>query len=139
MNETLKHIKAALSELQKAVDAIEFNLLEGASIDPPAPRPIIPYGKIVDLYHEKLPMLPRCVKLSAARSGQIRARWNDGLDCLEEWEAFFKKVAASPFLTGRVQSHDGRPPFRADLVWLTKEANFLKVLEGKYHAKVKRA
>ena len=122
------------------------NIMRAILIRKPGAQPVeniprrngIPFQKILDLYHEILPMLPRCVKLSEARRSQIRGRWNDGLDSIEEWEAFFKKVAVSPFLTGQVEGFGDRPAFRADLVWITKEANFLKILEGKYHGKTKR-
>jgi len=103
------------------------------------PSDPIPFQKIVDCYHQVLPMLPRCIKLSTARKGQIRARWLDGIDNMDEWEAFFKRIAMSAFLTGRVPGRDEQAPFRADLQWVTKEGNFLKILEGKYDGKTKRA
>jgi hypothetical protein len=34
---------------------------------------------------------------------------------------------------GRAPPQQGKPPFRADLEWLTKAANFAKIAEGKYH------
>jgi hypothetical protein len=101
--------------------------------DPPPPVDQVPYAKIVDLYHRMLPELPRVVRLSEARKGQIRARWK-GKDAedLSDWEAFFGFVRKSKFLMGAGTPRDGRKPFRADLPWLIREENFLKVLEGRY-------
>lgn len=99
---------------------------------PPAADPI-PYQRIVDLYHQKLSMLPRVFDLSPARKAQIRARWKEGsLPDLEAWAYYFDQVAKSKFLTGMVDPKGGRKPFLADLEWLTRQANFLKVAEDKY-------
>jgi uncharacterized protein YdaU (DUF1376 family) len=93
----------------------------------------IPFDKIVDLYHETLPMLPRVVALTPNRKAQIRGRYATGaVEDLEDWQTFFRLVAGSSFLTGRSQPSNGRKPFRADLAWLTKEENFMKILEEKY-------
>jgi uncharacterized protein YdaU (DUF1376 family) len=93
----------------------------------------IPFEKIVDLYHETLPMLPRVVAMTPNRKAQIRGRYATGaVEDLEDWQTFFRLVAGSAFLTGRSQPSNGRKPFRADLAWLTKEENFMKILEEKY-------
>jgi hypothetical protein len=89
----------------------------------------VPYQKIVDLYHE-LTSLPRVVKLSETRKKYIRARWKEYPD-LEFWKQFFTRVEASNFLTGRAD-YGNRKPFIADLEWLVRPTNFLKVLEGRY-------
>jgi len=98
-----------------------------AEIDP------VPYQAIIDLYHRLLPELPRCIKLSKGRRAAIRARWR-GKDAedLADWEAFFGLVRRSRFLLGLAPAAPGRVPFCASLDWLTKEANFIKVLEGRY-------
>lgn len=95
--------------------------------------PPCPVNKIVDLYHESLPMLPRVVKLTQARRGQIQQRWREDLRSLDDWKAFFADISSSHFLTGRSKPRNGREPFRADLPWLTKAENFAKIAEGKYH------
>jgi len=93
-----------------------------------------PIGKIVDLYHEALPNAPRVVRVTPARAAQIRARWQQGNRDLGEWRGFFEYVAQSPFLTGQSQPRPGSArPFVADLEWLVKEANWVKVIEGRYH------
>jgi len=88
----------------------------------------IPYQKIIDLYHSLCPDMPCVIELTDIRKKQIKARWNSNEEyqCREFWEVFFSAVAKSDLLNGRVNS------FRADLQWLTKHGNFIKVLEGKY-------
>jgi len=87
---------------------------------------------IVKLYHEHLPMCPAVRKLTKTREAQIKARLKTDLKTMDAWTGFFEYVAASNFLTGRANSNNGRKPFVADLEWLTKESNFVKVIEGKY-------
>ena len=96
-------------------------------------KPPCPYEKISDLYHEILPELRRCRGLSDARKGFINQRWNDkpGPD-LAKWRAYFEYVRQCPWLMGTVESKGDRQPFQADLEWLTRPTNFLKVIEGKY-------
>jgi len=96
-----------------------------------AHAPPCPYQKIIDLYHEHCPTLPRFEILTTARKTQIRARWREDSD-LDGWANYFMAVSRSPFLTGQVPGRNDKP-FLADLEWLTKEANMAKVIEGKYH------
>ena len=104
------------------------------SSDPPPPSASnCPAQRIVDLYHEKLPELPRCEKLTQTRRGYLQQRWREDLETLDDWAAFFSDVRKSDFLMGKKPGRDGRPPFRADLEWLTKPANYAKFIEGKYH------
>jgi hypothetical protein len=97
------------------------------------PRHHVPFSEIVDLYHEILPMLPRVEKLTTTRKGHIRQRWLEDLPELEHWRNFFLYVAESRFLTGRAPGSNGKPPFRADIQWLTNPTNFAKIAEEKYH------
>jgi len=104
------------------------------SSDPPPPSASnCPAQRIVDLYHAKLPELPRCEKLTPTRRGYLQQRWREDLETLDDWSAFFADVRKSDFLMGKRPGRDGRPPFRADLEWLTKPANYAKFIEGKYH------
>jgi len=93
----------------------------------------VPYSKIVDLYHEICTSLPKVKALSQSRKGYIKARWQEHPD-MEFWKEFFAEVESCKFLTGKADYKD-RKPFYADLEWLTKPNNFLKVLEGKYRDK----
>ena len=97
------------------------------------PRNPCPAERIVDLYHEKLPMCRRVEQLTPNRRASLRARWHNELPTLEAFGNYFDDVAASRFLTGRAGSHGDRKPFVADFDWLLKPSNLVKVLEGKYH------
>lgn len=92
-----------------------------------------PYQKIVDLYHETLPELPKVAKLTKTRKGYIQQRWKEDMPELKNWGNFFDYVKQSDFLTGKTNGSGDRPPFRADLEWLIKPSNFVKIAEGKYH------
>ncbi len=91
-----------------------------------------PIQKIIDLYHEKLPELPKVKKRTKTRDGYIKQRWREDLPKLDNWDNFFTHVRQSKFLMGKTQGSNGKPPFIADLEWLTKPANFAKIAEGKY-------
>lgn len=93
----------------------------------------VPIREIVDLYHQRLPQLPKCQKLTKTREGYIKQRWREDMPAMQNWENFFDYVANSEFLTGRAQPRNGDRPFIADLEWITRAGNFAKILEGKYH------
>ena len=105
------------------------------SINKLSPKSVnsVPYQKIIDLYHEKLPTLPKVEKLTATRKSQIRQRWLQDLKELEHWGNFFEYVGQSRFLMGLVPPSNGHKVFRANLQWLTKEENFVKISEDNYH------
>ena len=90
-----------------------------------------PHKEIIALYHEHLPMMTRVVSWTKARASLLKSRWRDNpkYQTLDFWERMFKYVAKSDFLTGK----DGK--WQADLEWMLKEANFVKILEGKYENK----
>jgi hypothetical protein len=100
-----------------------------------------PQQKVLAVYREELPSLtqPRTWRSNDATA--LRARWNEKKkegkfsnpeEGLDYFRKFFRYVARSPFLMGKVANRDGRA-FQADIRWLMKAANFDKVLEGKYH------
>ena len=92
----------------------------------------VPYSEIVEHYKKLCPSLPLPNKLSTNRKTQIKARWNNDLHkSLEELDAFFVRVEASDFLTGRNGAR--AKPFGID--WIFKEQNFLKIQEGNYDNK----
>jgi hypothetical protein len=94
-----------------------------------------PHKKIIALYHEILPLLPRMKSWDETRQGYLQARWkqNPKHQSLDWWREFFTYVAGSKFLTGQSVGKPGMPPFVADLEWLVRPTNFAKVIEGKYH------
>ena len=99
---------------------------------------------VIELYHQNLPTMRRVEVWNETRAGYLRQRWREvaaelaqeknitASDVLAWWGEFFKSVGKSRFLTGRVNSKDGRA-FVADLEWILKPSNFAKIVEGKYH------
>jgi len=87
---------------------------------------------IVELYHEYLPMCTRVRELTEKRKTLIRARIANHLKTKEAWIAYFEYVATSSWLTGKIEGRNGRKPFTANLEWLTREGNYVKVIEGNY-------
>ena len=96
-------------------------------------RPPVPFAEIVDLYHQCLPELSRVEKLTKTREGYIRQRWQEDLTDLSHWRHYFDFVRQSAFLMGRSKPTNGKPPFRADLEWITRPNNYAKIAEEKYH------
>lgn len=94
-----------------------------------------PFSAIAGLWREILPELPQPhdpSRWTEARKTQIRARWRDELPDLESWRGLFEDVRRSPFLMGKVPPRPGRKPFLADLFWVTKPENLLRISEGRY-------
>ena len=102
------------------------------------------HEKVIALYHQHLPTLRRVEVWNETRKGYLRQRWREVAeelakekqvqvsDILNWFTEFFVHIGTSKFLTGRVNSKDGRP-FIADLEWILKPSNFAKIVEGKYH------
>ncbi|MEF0627926.1 hypothetical protein, partial [Pseudomonas aeruginosa] len=90
---------------------------------------------IVDLFNEVLPELPTVVLINKDRKSKVQARWNDSEvhQDLGFWRDYFETVRASDFLMGRVTGRDGKV-FRCCFDWLIAPSNFVKVVEGNYHA-----
>lgn len=90
------------------------------------------HSDVVSAYHEALPDLPPVKTWSDRRRKALNARIRERIaggkpaDTLEYWRAFFESVSASDFLTGKSTG------WRADLEWLLRPENFLKVIEGRY-------
>lgn len=94
----------------------------------------VPYSKIIDLYHERLPMLPKVARLNTSRKTKIRQMWKENeMNDLDVWRDYFDYVAKSKFLTGKVHPPNGRKVFMADIDWLINSNNAIKIEEGKYH------
>lgn len=95
-----------------------------------------PYQDIVDLYHKALPELPAVAILNDGRKRALQARWRESEvhRDLGFWADYFCQVKASQFLMGQVPGRNGSKPFRATFDWLIAPSNFVKVVEGNYHA-----
>ena len=112
--------------------------------EPSKKLPGCDHKAVIELYHQNLPTMRRVEVWNETRAGYLRQRWREvaaelaqeknitASDVLAWWGEFFKSVGKSRFLTGRVNSKDGRA-FVADLEWILKPSNFAKIVEGKYH------
>jgi hypothetical protein len=119
---------------------------EAASLPAAAVALPCPTEKIVDAYHELMPLNPMVKVLNDTRKKAIRARWLEAsalgckpfgyktqADGLAAWRAFFVVCAESKFLTGRATPQPGKAPFLADIEFLMSPSGFAKCLENKYH------
>jgi uncharacterized protein YdaU (DUF1376 family) len=112
--------------------------------EPSKKLPECDHKAVIELYHQNLPTMRRVEVWNETRAGYLRQRWREvaaelaqeknitASDVLAWWGEFFKSVGKSRFLTGKVNSKDGRA-FVADLEWILKPSNFAKIVEGKYH------
>lgn len=134
-SESRNKAKQSLTTNHKPLTTNHSNITasDDAVVKTSSKSPPCPYQQIADLYHEKLPMLPKVVKLTDARKKAIRARWKGDADNLEFWSDYFEYVAKSKFLTGRVDPPPGRKQFLADIDFLIRESTIIKTQEGKYH------
>lgn len=110
----------------------------------PSRFPGCKHRTVVELYHQILPTLPKVEVWNQMRAGLLRQRWREVCEdlakkgpvteqaILDWWREFFGFVGKSAFLTGKTSGKDKRP-FLADLEWIIKPANFVKIVEGKYH------
>jgi len=91
--------------------------------------PLCPHEKIIDLYHKVLPELQGVNKAlwkGSKREKDLSARWkqNEEFRKGEFWDWFFKNVRTSNHHMGG--SEGG---WKADLGWLIKKDNFVKLVE----------
>lgn len=92
-----------------------------------------PHEEIIALYHEILPANPKVRIWNDTRKSYLRSRWreDDTRQNLHYWEKLFGYISKSDFLTGKTETPNRRP-FMADLEWIVKPSNFVKIIEGKY-------
>lgn len=95
-----------------------------------------PHGEIIAAYHEALPMLRRVREWTDDRKTMLRARWREKPERQDVawWREFFAYVGTCPLLIGDHSSKD-HPGWQADLEWLIRPKNFVKVIEGNYQAR----
>ena len=110
-------------------------------INPVRKKKTAPVNEIINAYNEVLgDVLPKAIKPSAKRTKMITDRWYDMLNSqhpdkdilrytdtesgIAWWKAFFSKVKLRPHWLG-----DNESGWAANLDWIIKEDNFIKVLE----------
>lgn len=94
----------------------------------------IPIQAIVDAWNIQAAAhgMVQCLKVTTTLRGQIRQRWAD-LNTIKKWHNFFDHIGMNNFLSGRAKPGPGRSkPFRASLLWVTKETNFAKIAQEEY-------
>ena len=127
---------------QQAVHKQECKNGENVKEKPPKPPKgdDVPLDEIIDLYHRMLPELPQAANYTDTRVKQLKARWSETVQVpagngefetmkcasMDFWERFFRRVRGCPLLLGEKNG------WHASLDWLTKKANFYKVIEGNY-------
>lgn len=103
-----------------------------------------PIKKIIDIYHETLPMgTPVRTWKSAKRIKIMKARWEELVEdekCESEEAAlsilrdfFINAIASSNFLTGKIAPRNPNDaPFQISLEWILTEGNWDKIVDGHY-------
>lgn len=95
--------------------------------------PDCPHKEILAAFAELLPMLRQPRDWTPARRALLAARWNESVErqSVIWWRNLFTYIANQcSFLLGTKQGVRGS--FQADLPWMLKQANFLKIIEGAY-------
>lgn len=85
--------------------------------------------KLVDLYHEKCPSLPKVYKITDNRKRKIRTMF--GKYSLETFGRAFDLAERSAFLKGEC-NNQGHESFKADFDFFLDERKLVSTLEGKY-------
>ena len=103
-----------------------------------SPSGSVPHQKIVDLYHEHCPTLPRVKVINSKRQASLRARWKTfevevkgkmrKFDDLETWARYFKFISNNcPFLLG-----ENDRSWVANFDFCIRESAMVGVFENKY-------
>jgi len=107
----------------------------------PTERVAVPHQKIVDLYHEYCPALPRVKVINNKRQAALRARWKtfsvevkgkeEFFNDLYTWERYFKFITNNcPFLLGGSRSNR-----KKNIDFCIRETAIVGVFENKYVAR----
>jgi uncharacterized protein YdaU (DUF1376 family) len=100
-------------------------------LDNTYPSDTVPVQKIVELFNESFPELPKVKQLTDKRKVMVRKRWleNKNLQSEDRWKDLFDYIRKSDFLMGRTPS-----PWNGFCFdWLFNQTNFIKIIEGNYH------
>lgn len=145
------HIHNTSSEQNSDAGEEEHFALTSPEEDTPKPQdPVVkianrcPIKKIIDIYHETLPMgTPVRTWKSAKRIKIMKARWEELVEdekCESEEAAlsilrdfFINAIASSNFLTGKIAPRNPNDaPFQISLEWILTEGNWDKIVDGHY-------
>jgi len=132
-------VRTKSGECQEQETDIDQNTETEKDIRTDSGQPVdCPHSQVIELYHQILPMLNCVVEWTPMRQKLLRARWkeNSSRQNLAWWSEYFTQVSRSDFLTGKIDPQNGKAPFRADLEWLIRPSNMIKVLEGKYDNRI---
>lgn len=103
-----------------------------------------PYQAIVDLYHAKLPLLPRCRLMPKSRQAALRKVWGwvlsstktDGTrrattaeEAMTWLGGYFDRASENDFLMGRTQRNPLHANWRCDLDYLLTDRGMKQVIE----------
>jgi len=100
-----------------------------------------PHDVIIKMYHNILPELRQIEVWNDTRKSYLKQIWKEILkqhnlktrqEGIDYFNELFQFVRQSPFLMGKVDRKEGKP-FQADLEWIIKPTNFVKIIERKYH------
>ena len=108
-------------------DSSDKDSSEHGGCEQPRNESYLNYESVIDSFNRMCPSLPKVRALT-----DNRRRLIDKADKLinGDFEALFRKAEASDYLTGKINN------WRADLDWILKDDNPLKILEGKYDNRV---
>lgn len=107
--------------VQESIDTIQSSA--------PASGEKLNAKSIVDLFNRLCPSLPKVISLTDARKTGIK-KAAEFLGGVENFEAFFKRIEQSDFLTGR-----NKVWLNCGFDWCLKKGNLVKICEGQYDNK----
>jgi hypothetical protein len=100
----------------------------GSQGELPIPAPKDLSQRIVDLYHDNCPSLPKVKVVTATRKQSVKSRWKEYKGDERAFRILFQTAEYSDFLSGRNGRWSG-----CNFDWLLKSANMIRVLEGNYN------
>lgn len=135
----LDHLKNRLKAISKATPTPSSSSSSSdlKALVPGEPEddgmPVCPHVEIIAAYHAELPSLRRVREWTEARQSYLRSRWREKKErqTVQWWREFFAYIRTCPHLMGQRESKD-HPGWQADLEWIVRPSNFVKIIEGKY-------
>ncbi len=143
---TRQHESAESAHTEADADAVRDMgaIAPSSSAAPKTPTIPCPYQSIVDLFHEKLPSLPKVRLMGTGRQKALRKLWGWVLrtskpsgerrattaeQALAWIGDYFERAAENDFVTGRRPPGAGHEGWRADIDYLLTEKGMKQVFE----------